>query len=176
MKWNYSLIPRRLFRDDKTNSDRSSARPLPYDRTSSRRTKEPWDARCRIVQSAGAAERASPGRFRRVGRDCPVEDISTLLVKTGFRVTKLGIGRKLAALNRQLTVCRPDVVFNLFEGRADRPETEIMVARLLERLQIPFTGSSSKSLWLSLNKHLAKRRFRAGGIPMPRFRVTNEVR
>jgi D-alanine-D-alanine ligase len=96
-----------------------------------------------------------------------VDDISDHLAASGFCVIRLGVGRNFSALKRQLIACRPDVVFNLFEGLADRPQTEIVVARLLERLGIPFTGSSSGVLRLSLNKHLAKRRLRSARLPVP---------
>ena len=96
-----------------------------------------------------------------------VEDVSRHLAAAGFGVSQLGVGRNLSDLNRLLADCRPDVVFNLFEGLADRPATEIAVARLLERLAIPFTGSPSRALWLALNKQHAKRRLRAAGLPTP---------
>jgi len=81
-----------------------------------------------------------------------VEDISSLLRATGFRVSQLSIGRNLYSLKSRPAACHADVVFNLFEGLADRPETEIAVARLLEKLQVPFTGSPSRALRLALNK------------------------
>lgn len=104
-----------------------------------------------------------------------VEDISELFTAAGFHVSQLGIGRNLGALPSQLAGRRPDVVFNLFEGLADRPETEVAVARLLERMQVPFTGSPSRALRLALNKHLAKRRLRAAGLPTPWFCVVHRV-
>jgi D-alanine-D-alanine ligase len=104
-----------------------------------------------------------------------VEDISGLLTATGYRVSQLAVGRNLFALKSQLAACRPDVVFNLFEGLADRPATEVAVARLLERLEVPFTGSPSQALRLALNKHLAKRRLRAAGIPTPWSCVVSKV-
>jgi D-alanine-D-alanine ligase len=104
-----------------------------------------------------------------------VEDISKLLTAAGCRVNQLGIGRNLGSLRGQLADCRPDVVFNLFEGLADRPQTEIAVARLLERMQVPFTGSPSRTLRLALNKHLAKQHVLAAGLPTPWFRVVNKL-
>lgn len=104
-----------------------------------------------------------------------VNDIARLLACAGFQVSRLGIGRKLSTLKSELLSRRPDVVFNLFEGLADRPESEIAVVRLLERLQVPFTGSSSSALRLALNKHLAKRRLRAAGLPTPRFLAVRKL-
>jgi D-alanine-D-alanine ligase len=104
-----------------------------------------------------------------------VEDISEHLTTAGLRVSQLGIGRNLAALPNLLANARPDVVFNLFEGLADRPQTEIAVARLLERMRIPFTGSPSRALRLALNKHRAKQRLLAAGLPTPWFRVVRKL-
>jgi D-alanine-D-alanine ligase len=104
-----------------------------------------------------------------------VEDVTRLLTATGFHVNQLGVGRNPVGLKRQLVAGRPDVVFNLFEGLADRPETEITVVRWLERLQVPFTGSPSEALRLALNKHLTKRRLRAAGLPTPWSCVTSKL-
>lgn len=104
-----------------------------------------------------------------------VEDIAAILAEAGFHVSRLGIGRNLGALPRELAACRPDVVFNLFEGLADRPQTEIAVARCLERMQIPFTGSPSRALRRALDKHLAKRRLRAAGLPTPWSCLASEL-
>lgn len=96
-----------------------------------------------------------------------VDDIAFHLQRCGREVTEIGIGRDLSALAGQLAASHPEVVFNLFEGHADRPASEIAVARLLEKSRIPFTGSSSRALWLSLNKHRAKTRLAAAGLPAP---------
>jgi D-alanine-D-alanine ligase len=95
------------------------------------------------------------------------EDVSAILTAGGLRVSRLDIGRDLADLKRRLVCDRPTAVFNLYEGLADRPASEIAVARLLERLQIPFTGSSSRALHWSLSKPLGKRRLHAAGVPTP---------
>jgi hypothetical protein len=42
-----------------------------------------------------------------------------------------------------------DLVFNLFEGFSNNPESEISVVEKLEEREIPFTGNSSKVLKLT---------------------------
>lgn len=96
-----------------------------------------------------------------------VADISQRLLSAGCQVCELGIAPDSGSLSGELRACHADVVFNLFEGYADEPESEIAVARELEQMQIPFTGSSSRTLWLALNKHLAKQRLRDAGVPVP---------
>jgi D-alanine-D-alanine ligase len=99
------------------------------------------------------------------------DDIAGTLTAAGNTVSRVGVGRDLNALAEQLAVCRPDIVFNLFEGHADRPATEVAVARLLERLSIPFTGSPSQTLRWTLCKHRTKRRLQQAGLPTPWWRV-----
>ena len=91
------------------------------------------------------------------------------LVARGHRVSRLGVGQDLRRLRVGLNAYRPDVVFNLFEGLANRPHTEVSMALLLERLGVNFTGSPSRSLRMALNKHCAKRRFLDAGLPTPWF-------
>jgi D-alanine-D-alanine ligase len=105
-----------------------------------------------------------------------VDGITRTLTASGFQVSRLGAGRGLIALRQQLAVNRPDVVFNLFEGLADRPETESEVTGLLEELHIPFTGSDSQALRSAVNKPLTKRCLQAAGLPTPWFRATSDPR
>jgi D-alanine-D-alanine ligase len=102
------------------------------------------------------------------------EDVCELLTAAGYCVSQLGLGRDFAVLPSRLVELRPDVVFNLFEGLADQPETEVAVAELLEHAQIPFTGSSSRALALALNKHLTKQCLREAGLPTPWYRAVSE--
>lgn len=104
-----------------------------------------------------------------------VDDIALHLQRTGHEVTEIGIGRDLSALAGQLAASQPEVVFNLFEGHADRPVSEIAVARLLEKTGTPFTGSSSRTLWRSLNKHRAKASLAAAGLPTPSSVVVHRL-
>jgi D-alanine-D-alanine ligase len=103
-----------------------------------------------------------------------VDDITRILTAAGIHVSRLGAGRDLIALRRQLTVTRADVVFNLFEGLADCPETEIEVASLLEELHVRFTGSGSQALRCGLNKPLTKQCLQAAGLPTPWFHVASK--
>lgn len=60
----------------------------------------------------------------------------------------------------------PDLVFNMAEGlRGARREAQLPA--LLEHLEIPFTGSSSRTLALGLDKAATKRVLRQHGLPTP---------
>lgn len=67
-----------------------------------------------------------------------------------------------------------DVVFNLYEGTADRSITEVYFTGLLEWLKLPYTGCSTITLGLARSKPMAKRLFRAAGVPTPDFCMLDE--
>jgi D-alanine-D-alanine ligase len=96
-----------------------------------------------------------------------VTSVFEALVASGHEVTTLAVGRTRSSLEVDLGKIAPDVVFNLFEGFADQPASEAAVVRLLERWNVPFTGSSSRTLRRCLNKHQTKRRLIAAGLPTP---------
>jgi D-alanine-D-alanine ligase len=65
---------------------------------------------------------------------------------------------------------RVDMVFNIAEGFYGKFR-EAEVPAILDYLEIPYTGSSTLSLALALNKGLTKKILRAEGIPTPNFQV-----
>jgi D-alanine-D-alanine ligase len=91
------------------------------------------------------------------------------LLGAGFAVALHGTGNEPAALLHGLDRHRPQVVFNLFEGTADNPDSEAVVAGLLEWLGIPFTGCPAQAMVLARNKHQAKLLFRGAGLPTADF-------
>ena len=98
-----------------------------------------------------------------------VESIHGILSAGGFRVEQFGVGLELQPLLKRLREDPPDAVFNLFEGLANRPFTETVVAGILEWFEIPFTGSPSEGLTLARNKVRAKLMMRGAGLPTPPF-------
>jgi D-alanine-D-alanine ligase len=97
------------------------------------------------------------------------------LAEAGFDVAQHGAGNDPVALVRCLTQQRPDAVFNLFEGTADHPASEAVVAGLLEWLEIPFTGCPAQSMALARNKPQAKLLFRGAGLPTADFVVVEKL-
>ena len=63
-----------------------------------------------------------------------------------------------------------DMVFNIAEGRTGRFR-ESEVPAILDYLNIPYTGSSTFSLAVALNKALTKKILKAESIPTPAFQV-----
>ncbi|HWQ07333.1 MAG TPA: ATP-grasp domain-containing protein [Feifaniaceae bacterium] len=70
----------------------------------------------------------------------------------------------------KLTSERPDIVFNIAEGRGGRAR-EAQVPALLNLLDIPFTGSDETTLCIALDKALTKRLLSTYKVPTPRYRV-----
>jgi D-alanine-D-alanine ligase len=104
-----------------------------------------------------------------------VEQVEKALVEAGHDVRRLGVcrdpGKLIAGLRRE----RPDVVFNLFEGLADKSETEPHAAGILDWLGVPYTGSPYLTLCLARNKHLTKCLLQGAGLPTPSFQVVDEL-
>jgi D-alanine-D-alanine ligase len=97
-----------------------------------------------------------------------VEIIIRALESRGNTVVKLGGGVPLLdSLRRE----RPDIVFNIAEGRGNYRSREAQVPCLLEMLDIPYTGSDPGCLAVCLDKPLAKKLVAAEGIRTPRWRV-----
>src|SRR5262245_60885409 len=103
------------------------------------------------------------------------EQVGKHLTKAGIHVTRLGVGRDPAVLLAGIKRARPDVVFNLFEGLADDPETEAHAVGLLDWLGIPYTGSPFWTLCLARKKHLTKQLLLGAGLPTPDFFAVEEM-
>jgi D-alanine-D-alanine ligase len=92
-----------------------------------------------------------------------------------YDVSRLAVGRDPGVLLQALRRQRPDVVFNLFEGLADRSETEAHAAGFLEWLGIPYTGCPFSTLAIARNKALTKCLLQGAGLPTPGFFVVEEL-
>lgn len=94
-----------------------------------------------------------------------VRSVTKILSAGPYRIRKLGIGNDLELFLAELRDDRPDAVFNLFEGLADRPHTETTVAGVLEWLGIPFTGCPADTLTMARDKLRTKYMLRGAGLP-----------
>lgn len=74
---------------------------------------------------------------------------------------------------QRLKTERPDIVFNIAEGRSG-PLREAEIPALLESLGIPYTGSGPETLSVSLDKGWTKRILRQFGLPTANFLVCEE--
>ena len=69
---------------------------------------------------------------------------------------------------------RPDIVFNIAEGRFG-VSREAQIAAMLEMLDIPYTGSDPLTLALCLDKSRAKEILSYYNIPTPKFTVISSL-
>jgi D-alanine-D-alanine ligase len=83
------------------------------------------------------------------------------LVRLGFRVSRIDVGRDIAAV---LTELKPDLALNILHGR---PGEDGTLQGVLEILGIPYTHSGVLASALAMQKDVAKELFRAAGIPVP---------
>jgi D-alanine-D-alanine ligase len=98
-----------------------------------------------------------------------VEHVARTLTQGCHRVTKLGIARDPSPLVEALKTDRPDVVFNLFEGTAERNQTEAYAIGLLEWFAVPYTGCPLTAAVLCRDKPLTKKLLLGAGLPTAGF-------
>jgi D-alanine-D-alanine ligase len=103
------------------------------------------------------------------------DDMMKVLIENGFRTVPLALGTDPAPLWSVLKKRKPDVVFNLFEGNVDNPETESFVAGLLEWSGIPYTGSPPQALSLARAKHTTKYLLKGAGLATADFLAVHEL-
>jgi len=113
-----------------------------------------------IVDTApdGQAEYDSLDTVLAIERAIRKEGCQTVLIEADER------------LLTRLAEARPDIVFNIAEGRGGRAR-EAQVPALLNLLHIPFTGSDETTLCIALDKALTKRLLSTYRIPTPRYRA-----
>src|SRR3954462_453273 len=83
------------------------------------------------------------------------------LVRQDYRVTRIDVGRDIAAV---LTTVKPDLALNVLHGR---PGEDGTLQGLLEILGIPYSHSGVLASALAMQKDLAKSGLKAAGIPVP---------
>lgn len=73
----------------------------------------------------------------------------------------------LADIERAVRLHRPDAVFNACETLDGQSENEPLVPLLLDRMGVPFTGSTARCLRLCLRKAESSAVLRNAGVPIP---------
>ncbi|MDH3475826.1 MAG: hypothetical protein OEM59_19275 [Rhodospirillales bacterium] len=94
------------------------------------------------------------------------EEVAGALERLGWRAEIRALGRDLRNLERLLAP-RPELIFNLVEAIGGDGSAIHRVPEMLRRLGIPFTGASSRAVFVTTRKPLAKRRMRSAGLPTP---------
>lgn len=97
-----------------------------------------------------------------------IAGLDAALAELGHRVERIGRGQELA--RRLVAGERWDLVFNVAEGVQGRSR-EAQVPALCEMFDQPYTFSDALTCAVTLDKPLAKRLVRDGGLPTPEFEV-----
>jgi D-alanine-D-alanine ligase len=91
------------------------------------------------------------------------------LVRSGYRVTCIDVGRDIATV---LTTVKPDVALNVLHGR---PGEDGTLQGILEILDIPYTHSGVMASAVAMQKDFAKALFQAAGVPVPEGLVASRL-
>jgi D-alanine-D-alanine ligase len=102
-----------------------------------------------------------------------VEAVRQALLELQFDVTLTPLVPPLQQAEKELRNLDTDLVFNLFEGFCDYPETEPVIPEILSETGIPFTGCPGSALRLALDKAKTKVILQAAGIKTPDFQLLN---
>jgi D-alanine-D-alanine ligase len=101
-----------------------------------------------------------------------VQAISDALCRLGHDGVTLPCTLDLAALQKKLLDCRPQLVFNLVESLGGTDSLMFLAAALLDALGLPYTGSSGAALFTTNHKLVAKRLMQSAGLPTPHWLST----
>ncbi len=102
-----------------------------------------------------------------------VDSVHQSLLKLDFDVTVVPLPPPVEQAEKELRDLDADLVFNLFEGFADCPETEAAIPEVLSQMGIPYTGCPAPVLNLALDKAKTKLALIAAGIRTPDFQLLN---
>ena len=97
------------------------------------------------------------------------EAVAAALEGEGYRVTRLDVGRDVAA---RLAEISPDVCFNALHGRFGE---DGCIQGILETMAIPYTHSGVLSSALAMHKEHAKTVMRAAGVPVAEARLATRA-
>lgn len=100
-----------------------------------------------------------------------VDQIKGVLQNLGYSVSLLPVNQSIDRITNGIKQEKPDLIFNLCETFRNDDRFESNVTALLEMLKVPFTGSTSGSLFLSNDKHISKKIFDFHRIPYADFFV-----
>ena len=95
------------------------------------------------------------------------EACAAALESEGYRVTRLDVGRDVAA---RLAEIRPDLCFNALHGRHGE---DGCIQGLLETMAIPYTHSGVLASALAMHKERAKAVLRAAAVPVAESRIVS---
>ena len=119
-----------------------------------------------------------PGKYQSTGEEKAVlgvmESVNAVkksLIELNYEVFQIPLALPIEQAYERLNALPVDVVFNLFEGFPGFPETEVLIPKFLAEKGTIFTGCSSKSLKLALDKVKTKEVLINAGIRTPAYQL-----
>src|SRR5512138_1966053 len=104
-----------------------------------------------------------------------VESLASAIERLGHRVERIEVSGPASRTVARLEAFGPDLIFNTAEGRRGRFR-EAFFPALFDELGMPYTGSDSYALALTLDKQLTKLVLAQHGIPTPRWQYLEDAR
>ncbi len=104
-----------------------------------------------------------------------VQSVENILNTVGHSIVCLPFEGELIDMADRLKSTNPDLVFNLVESVDGQARYIHLAPALMEATNIPFTGSSSDSLFCTTNKLMAKRMMRLYHIQTPPWLTTKNI-
>jgi D-alanine-D-alanine ligase len=100
-----------------------------------------------------------------------VKAVHQALLESGYDVVEVPLLPPIEQARKELEGLSADLVFNLFEGFSGSSETEAVVAEIVSRLGIPYTGCPAETLALALDKAKTKAMLEEAGFATPRYQL-----
>jgi D-alanine-D-alanine ligase len=128
-----------------------------------------------LAQRADPEEKFTPESLREQNK--PTEAcVMDCLQRLGHEVETLAAFDNVTAIVEKLTVCKPDIVFNLTESFYHDRSHEPNIPALLDLMKVRYTGSGPEGLMLCKDKALAKKVLAYHRVRLPRFVVSHQAR
>ncbi len=96
-------------------------------------------------------------------------DVIRAIKKLNYNLEILGIHDSTEMITEKISLCKPDVIFNLVESFAGRLNHDRDIASFFKLKNIPFTGCGPTGLTLCKNKGLSKQILSYHRIRVPQF-------
>jgi D-alanine-D-alanine ligase len=100
-----------------------------------------------------------------------VKAVHQALLESGYDVIEVPLLPPVERASEELKGLSADLVFNLFEGFAGFSESEAIVAEVISKLGIPYTGCPAETLALALDKAKTKEILAEAGFATPRYQL-----
>lgn len=118
------------------------------------------------------------GRYRTLGESVAeagvldeVKAVNNAINELGHEVTLLPMDPPLESAIARLKSVEADLIFNLFEGFDDTPDSEAAMAYAIEATGIPFTGNPGRAIALAQDKISIAAFLEKNYIPTPHYQV-----